>query len=107
MIATVASNAEISPPLSFVVAWLTTRIGVSPGWLRCASVLAGTATVPLLYLVGLRSVGRAAGLVAAAIAAFAPFLIYYSGEARGYAVLMALVLLSTASLLRAVDRGSR
>jgi len=107
VIETVRSNAEISPPLSFVVTWLTTRAGVSPGWLRAGSVLAGTATVPLLYVAGVRSVGRAGGLVAAAIAAFAPFQIYYSGEARGYAVLMALVLLSTASLLRAVDGGAR
>lgn len=107
VIATVRSNAEISPPLSFVVSWLMTRIGVSTGWLRLASVIAGTVLIPLVYAIGARSVGRAAALVAAAITAVAPLQIYYSGEARAYALLVTLVALSTSSLLRALDLRSR
>lgn len=106
VIASVRSHFEITPPLSFVVEWLTSRVDPAPAWLRAGSVFAGTAIIPATYAVGARTAGRPAGLVAAAITALAPFMAYYSGEARSYALLMALVLLSTLSLLCAVDRRS-
>ena len=68
------------------------------------SLIAGVAIIPTLYLIGLRTVGRVQGLVAAALATFAPFMIYYSAEARGYALMMASVSLSTLALLLAIDR---
>ena len=55
---------------------------------RLPSLLAGTATIPLVFLVGDRTVGRRAGLVAAALVALSPFMIYYSAEARGYQVMI-------------------
>ena len=39
VISTVNSDAEITPPLSFVVAWLSTQVHLSPEWLRAPSVL--------------------------------------------------------------------
>jgi hypothetical protein len=56
-----------------------------------------------VFWLGVRTVGRSAGLVASALTAFAPFMVYYSAEARGYAVMMALVTLSTLAMLLAVD----
>jgi hypothetical protein len=44
----------------------------------------------------------APGLLAAALVALSPFLIYYSSEGRPYALLVLLVLLATLSLLRAL-----
>ena len=61
VISTVNSDAEITPPLSFVVAWLSTQVDLSPEWLRAPSVLAGTLTIPLVFWVGARTVGRARG----------------------------------------------
>ncbi|MEZ5167496.1 MAG: glycosyltransferase family 39 protein [Acidimicrobiales bacterium] len=107
VVETVSTTAEISPPLSFALSWLFTRPGYSSELLRAPALLAGTATIPLVYLVGARTVGRAAALTAAALTAFSPFMIYYSAEARGYGLLMALVLGSTYALLRAVDEGGR
>jgi hypothetical protein len=52
-------------------------------------------------------VGRRAALLAAAITALSPFMIYYSSEARAYALMMAFVLASTLSMLRALDTGRR
>ena len=46
--------------------------------------------IPLLYLCGRELVSRRAGLVAAALAAVNPFMIWYSQEAREYMLLMAL-----------------
>lgn len=103
VISTVHSNAEITPPLYFVLAWLTTQIGHAPELVRAPSLIAGCATIPVIYLLGLRTVGRPAALVATALTAFAPFMIYYSAEARAYGLMMFLTALSTLAMLVALD----
>ena len=103
VLSTVHSTAEITPPLSFVAGWLSTRIHMSPEFLRAPSLAAGLLTIPGVYLLGRRTVGQAAGLVAAALTAVAPFMVYYSSEARGYALMMAMVTFSTLTMLLAVD----
>ena len=100
-------HAEITPPLSFLASWLTTRLGKTPELLRLPALLAGTATIPLVYLLGLRTSVGAAALLAAALTALSPFMIYYSAEARAYGLLMFFVALSTLSLLLALDTGRR
>jgi Dolichyl-phosphate-mannose-protein mannosyltransferase len=99
------AHAEITPPLYFVLAWLTTRLGDSPELLRLPSLIAGTATIPIVYLLGLRTVGRRAALVATAVTALAPFAIYYSADARAYGVMMLALLVSTLAMLQALDTG--
>ena len=61
--------------------------GQSPIGVRMLPVLLGTATVAMIYLLACRLFDRRAGLVAAAIAAVAPFQVYYAQEARMYALL--------------------
>jgi hypothetical protein len=100
-------HAEITPPLSFLAAWLSSRLGSSPEVLRLPALLAGTATIPLIYVLGLRTVGRRAALLAAALTTFSPFMIYYSAEARAYGLLMLLVIGAVLSMLRALDTGRR
>jgi hypothetical protein len=102
----VHSDAEITPPLYFLLAKLTTQIDATPAMMRLPSLLAGTASIPLTYLVGRRTVGAVAGAVAALLVAASPFMVYYSTEARGYGLMMFLLLLSTAALLRALDSGA-
>ena len=102
---TVSTDAEITPPLSFVLSWFTTRLGLSEELVRLPALIAGIASIPLVYAVGVRTVGRGAALLATILATLSPFMIMYSAEARGYGVLMALVLLSTVALLHAVDDG--
>jgi 4-amino-4-deoxy-L-arabinose transferase-like glycosyltransferase len=101
----VRSNFEGTPPLFFVLAWMTKGIGSTPHGLGLTSMFAGVAAIPLVYLLGLRTVGRPAGMVAAALVALSPFLIFFSTEARAYSLLMALVLLSTLCLLEALRDG--
>jgi 4-amino-4-deoxy-L-arabinose transferase-like glycosyltransferase len=100
----IRSNDEITPPLYFVLGWLSLKIGPDPEWVRLPSLIAGTATIPLLYALGARTVGRRAGVVAAAVAALSPFLVYYSVEARSYALMIALLAASTVALLIALER---
>ena len=99
-------TGDLSPPLFFMVASLTDGLGGHAESLRLASLIAGLAAIPLTYLLGIWTAGRAAGLVAAAIIALSPFLIYYTTEARAYGLTLLLVLLSTLALLRAVETMS-
>src|SRR5205085_3620663 len=97
------AHPEITPPLYFVAAWATSQLGHSPEWLRLPSLIAGAVTIPLVYALGRRTVGRRAGLVASALTALSPFMIYYSAEARAYGVMMALVVGSTLAMLKATE----
>ena len=74
-------------------------------WLiRLLSVLVGSGAIPLSYLVGRRLSSRWAGLAAAALLAANPYHILLSQEARAYAQLSVLTLLSFLLLDRAVER---
>lgn len=97
----VSSDAEISPPLNFVLAWVTTHLGSAPDLVRLPSLLAGTAAVPLTYFVGRRAIGRLTGVLAAAAMALNPFMVFYSTDGRAYAVAIAMLLCSTLAMLKA------
>ena len=103
VVETVSTTAEITPPFSFVLSWLTTRLGLSPELVRLPALIAGIAAIPLVYAVGTRTVGRSAAVLGAALTTLSPFMIFYSAEARGYGLLMGLLLLSTLALLLAID----
>ncbi len=103
VISTVHSNAEITPPLYFVASWLTTQAGHAPELVRAPSLIAGALTIPAVHALGVRTVGRTAALVATALTALSPFMIYYSAEARAYGVMMLFVVLSTLAMLIAAD----
>ena len=107
LLSTIRSDAEISPPLSFVLSWGGLKVSAEPEWVRAFSLLAGVATIPVLYLIGGRVSGRAMGLTAAGLATFAPFMVFYSTEARGYGVMMLLVSLTTLFMLVAVEDRRR
>jgi hypothetical protein len=100
-------HPEITPPLSFIASWVTTRLGRSPELLRLPSLIAGAITIPAVYVLGLRTVGRRAALVAAALTTFSPFMIYYSAEARAYGLMMMMVVISTLAVLLALDTGRK
>lgn len=101
-------NGESTPPLYYLFAWAWSHVfGVSEAGLRSLSALFGVATVPVAYLAGREAVGRRTGLALAAIVAVEPMLVWYSQDARSYAL---LVLLSAAALvffLRARRSGGR
>lgn len=98
-------SVDLNPPLYFLVARAFVHLGNSVLALRAAPMASVTAAIPLTYLVGVRTVGRRAGLIGAALIAVNPFLIYYGTEARPYGLLMGLVLGSTVCLLIALERG--
>jgi mannosyltransferase len=103
----VQDSIEVTPPLFFILAWATSKLGDPSISIRVPSLLLGVALVPLTYLLGARTVGKAAGLLAAALVALSPFAIRFSTQGRPYATLMFCVVLSTLTLLIAIDRGGR
>jgi mannosyltransferase len=98
------SSGESTPPLYYIVAWVWSKLfGTGEFGLRSLSALFGTLTIPLAYVLGRELVGRRTGLVAAALCAFNPLLVWYSQEARSYSLLVLLTGLSLLALLRVLD----
>ncbi|MEA2373970.1 MAG: mannosyltransferase [Thermoleophilaceae bacterium] len=96
--------SEQTPPLYYVLAWLWTRpFGTGEVGVRSLSALVGSGTIPIAYALGRQLVSRRAGLVAAALTAFSPLLVWYSQEARSYALFVALSGLSLLLFLRAIE----
>jgi uncharacterized membrane protein len=107
VLTTVHTGGENSPPVFFLLSWLTAKLGNPTVWLRLPSVVLGAATVPVVYALGRATVGRTAGLIAAAIFAVSPFTVYYGTEARPYATMTFFVALSTLALVNAVQTRDR
>lgn len=99
------THAEITPPLYFLAAWLTSQTSHTIELVRLPSLIAGTLTIPLGYVLGRRLLARGAALIGCALISVSTFMIYYSGEARAYAMMMLLVMLSTLAMLLALDTG--
>lgn len=97
------AGSAITPPLHYVLAWASVRLGDDETTIRLPSLLLGTGGVPLTYFLGREVAGRMAGLLAAATMALSPLAIFFSTEARTYATVLFLVPLSTLALLRAVE----
>jgi len=97
-------GSESSPPLYYVLEWLSTQLlGTGEVGLRSLSALLGTATIPLVWALGRRLGGERAGLLAAALVAVNPMLIWFSQEARAYALLALLGALVALLWLRALE----
>jgi 4-amino-4-deoxy-L-arabinose transferase-like glycosyltransferase len=117
--------SESAPPLYYALAWFWTQVTGTGEWgLRALSALAGVATVPVAYLLaaelprksrsavpfpqitGERNSGTSrAGIAAAALVAVNPMLLFYSQEARGYALMILLTTVAALYFVRALDRG--
>jgi mannosyltransferase len=88
-------GSESTPPLYYALAWVWSHVlGTSEFGLRSLSALAGTALIPVAYATGAELASRRAGLVIAALAAVNPLLIWYSQEARSYALVLLLASVS-------------
>jgi mannosyltransferase len=95
-------HRESTPPLSYVYEWLFTKaIGTTEFALRFPFALLGIALVPVMYVAARELAGHRAGLIAAALTACNPMLVWHSQDARSYS-LLALLLAAT---IPALSRG--
>jgi hypothetical protein len=102
-------ESERSAHLYYVLAWLWTQpFGTGEVGLRSFSALVGTLTIAAAYLAGRELAGKRAGLIAAALVAASPILIWYSLEARSYGLLVLFSTLALAFCARSLrDPGPR
>jgi mannosyltransferase len=97
-------EAESTPPLYYLLAWLWSKVfGLGEVGLRSLSALLGSALVPAVYAAGRRLCSERVGLAAAALAAVNPLLVWYSQEARSYALLALLAAVSLWAFARLID----
>jgi len=98
-------SSESTPPLYYVLAWFWAHVfGTGEAGLRSLPALLGSATIPIAWALGRRLGGDRAALAAAALVAFNPLLVWFSQEARSYALLALLGALSALLWLRALDK---
>jgi hypothetical protein len=100
-----ATAADVHPPLYAILlhGWVR-ALGDSDAAVRALSVVLGVAAVAVMAGVGARLWGADSGLAAALLLACSPYHVYYSQEARSYALLVLVALASWGRLLAA--RGS-
>jgi hypothetical protein len=97
---------DVHPPGHHSVLWVTVRaLGDGELALRAPSIAAGVAVIPLLYLTGRLAYDRRAGLAAAAFGTVAPLMVWYSHEARAYALFMLLALAAVYGQLIVLKRA--
>jgi mannosyltransferase len=98
-------TVEGGPPLYLSVIWAWQKVfGGSEIAVRSLSALLGTATVPIVYAAARELASRRAGLIAAALTATSPLLIWYSQEVRPYSLLVFLSALTLLYFIRALQR---
>lgn len=102
-------RSESTPPLYYLVAWFWSRpFGTGEVWMRSLSALAGTASILVVYLAARAlPLSRRAALIAAALVAVSPVLVWFSQDARAYSLVFLLTALSFLFFARARRSGSR
>ncbi len=86
---------DTSPPLFYIISWLWFRIfGSSEIAIRSLSFLFYAATAYIIYLIGKTLYSKRAGLWAAFLSFFNPFLFLYAFEGRMYHCLLFFTVLS-------------
>lgn len=94
-------------PVYNLFLWFWVRIaGISEIAVRFPSAIAGALAIPLIYLLGRRVAGRTSGLVAAGLLAVNPYHVWYSQEAKMYAFVVVLAILSSLALVEALNRNT-
>jgi mannosyltransferase len=102
------SQTESTPPLYYVLLWCWSRVfGLGDAGLRSLSAVFGTATIVVMWAIGRRVASERAGLIAALLTAANPLLVWYSQEARAYALLLLMSAVSLLALVRALSSPSR
>ena len=94
---------EAQPPPYFILAWLWVKVfGDGEIGLRSLSALLGTLTIPVAYEAAKLVAGRRVAIAVGALTALSPPLVWYSQEARAYALVAFLGTVALLFFLRAL-----
>src|SRR5688572_7081313 len=93
--------------LHTLLVWASVRMFGNIEWaIRLPALIAGLAIVPMTYVVIRNAAGRTAGVIAAALVAASPALVFYSTNGRGYTMVALFTLIALAAAQRALARDS-
>lgn len=98
----ISATSDMHPPLYFLVVKLFMWLGQSETIVRLPGALSGAVSVLALYWLGRDLFDKRVGQVGALIMALSPLQIFYAQEARMYAQMLLLILLSNWCLVRAL-----
>lgn len=102
------SGDVVSPPVYFTLEYFWGKlVGTSVYGVRLLSILLGSVSLVLIFLIARDMFGIEAGNVSAALSAVSLFHIYYSQEIRPYALVMMLSALSAYSFIRHFNNGAK
>lgn len=94
-----AIAGDVHPPLFYAIEWLVARaMGTGPAAMRLPSAVFGLLAVYQTYLLCIAIGKKRAAVLAAAIVGIMPSMLYYSQEARSYALLTWLVLFAMTAI---------
>jgi Dolichyl-phosphate-mannose-protein mannosyltransferase len=94
-------------PLHFLVAWGVAHLGFGLGGLRLMSAFFAVTSLPFLAALGSRLAGRREALVATALFAGSWLFLFHGIYGRMYSLFLAVSLLATLALIRALERNDR
>lgn len=101
------ARADFHPPGWFTILWVWTKLfGYSEVAVRIPSVIFGALTIWTVYLIGKKLVSRKLAIIAALLLAINPLHIYYSQEARMYAMATLAVAINIFILIKLI-KGER
>ncbi len=101
-------TSDAHPPLFHMLMWADLRIfGTSEWAVRTPPMALGTLLIPLVYGAAREIFGRRTGLIAALLMTVSPAAIWYSQEARMYALFMGLATVALWAQVRCVRGGSK
>lgn len=99
------ATADFHPPGWFAILWIWGKLfGYSEATVRMPSVIFGVLSIYIIYLIGKKLVSRNLGLLTALLLAINPLHIYYSQEARMYALATLAVAINIFLLVKMVRR---
>jgi 4-amino-4-deoxy-L-arabinose transferase-like glycosyltransferase len=99
------ATSERSGPVYYALAWGWSRVfGLGEIGLRSLSALFGVGTIAVMYLVGREAFSRRAGIIAAALTACNPDVLWYAQEARSYPLYIFFTALALYWFVRALRR---
>lgn len=95
------AKADFHPPLFFIILWIWTKLfGIGEQIVRIPSVIFGVMTIYIVFLLGQKLYTKTLGLISALLLAINPLHIYYSQEARMYALATLAVVLNFLLLIK-------
>lgn len=104
---TFTAQGENGPLYNLFLHFWMILFGSSETSVRLPSALAGVLAIPVIYLVGSRTLGRRVGLFSAGLLTISPYHDWYSQEAKMYSIAVLLTLLSTLFFIEALRRNGR